>query len=83
MCVICKQARRTGKPWAGMVGGPAMPVYMPTQTMAPQPRQPVAVNARFGKRAYVRCTGQFVRGPMRVQVPTDLTLSSDHLPKFQ
>lgn len=49
-----------------------MPVYMPTpasQAGAPA-RQAIVSTARFGKRAYVRCTGQLVRGPLRVQVRT-------------
>ena len=70
MCVICKQSRRTGKPWAGMVGGPAMPVYIPASAVnAPSAhRQPIAATARYGKRAFVRCTGQLVRGAIRIQV---------------
>ena len=74
MCVICKQARRTGRPWAGMLGAGAAPVWIPAPNLASanlstQPRKSAtAATARYGKRAFVRCTAQLVRGPIRQQV---------------
>lgn len=65
MCVICKQARRTGKVWAGMDARPALTASNARLGAA---RLQAVSSARFGKRAFVRCTGQFIRGPCNKQV---------------
>ncbi|KAK9827616.1 hypothetical protein WJX81_006673 [Elliptochloris bilobata] len=58
LCVICKQARRTGRLWAGMgTGGPA--VWAPSGGARGSPQQ------RVGKRAYVRACPQLLGGPLR------------------
>ena len=78
MCVICKQSRRTGKPWAGMLGGSSAPVWIPAPTSAAAAgppasgRKTTAPLPRFGKRAFVRCTPQLVRGAIRKQVQSNL-----------
>ena len=74
LCVICKQARRTGKPWAGMEGGAELaarwvPPPPPTAVLAPR----VASNntaplLRCGKRAYLRATPHIVAGARRHSV---------------
>jgi hypothetical protein len=59
LCVICKQARRSGRLWAGMgAGGGA--VWAPTgggRRGGPQ--------LRVGKRAFVRACPQVLGGPLQ------------------
>ena len=69
MCVICKQARRTGRPWAGMTGEGAPPPWVAPEHLLPPTRKgDTPVEPRFGKRAFVRSTAQLVRGPTNCPV---------------
>ncbi|KAK9830484.1 hypothetical protein WJX72_011976 [[Myrmecia] bisecta] len=71
MCVICKQARRTGKAWAGMsgVGGEGQANYWlpPHNSGAGQGGRAGRGGApmRFGKRAYLHALPQIVSGNRR------------------
>eukprot|EP00891_Asterochloris_glomerata_P002152 jgi/Astpho2/2152/fgenesh1_pg.00040_%23_10_t len=66
MCIICKQARRAGKPWGGMVEADGL---------AWQPPPPGAATGkaaggrmvlpRYGKRAFLYCTPHAVAGLRR------------------
>ena len=57
MCVICKQARRSGRPWAGMIGGDAASFWLPPGAAGPG-KGAAGPPIRFGKRAYVRAVPQ-------------------------
>lgn len=69
MCVICKQARRTGKPWSGMGAGGAeagsQALWSPRSGRHPASKAPLL---RFGKQAFVRATPQLAGGPLRAHV---------------
>lgn len=71
MCVICKQARRTGKPWAGMGanGAASQAVWLPQQHPSAKHAMKAPV-LRFGKQAYVTATPQLLGGPLRSHVRT-------------
>lgn len=57
MCVICKQARRSGRAWAGMV--PGDPYWSPAGgPHGPPGRATAGPPLRLGKRAYVRAVPQ-------------------------
>jgi hypothetical protein len=57
MCVICKQARRSGRAWAGMV--PGDPYWSPAGSPhGPPGRATAGPPPRLGKRAYVRAVPQ-------------------------
>ena len=69
MCVICKQARKTGRAWAGMGSGAQMPapaVWVPAHSSKASSRK--AQQPRFGKGAYVRAVPQIAGGPFVSQV---------------
>ena len=69
MCVICKQARKTGRAWAGMGAGaqaPAPAVWVPAHSSKAASRK--AQQPRFGKGAYVRAVPQIAGGPFVSQV---------------
>ena len=73
MCVICKQARRTGKPWSGMgAGGDAGPssqsLWIPGQHAGSKQSGSKAPLLRFNKQAFVRATPQLPGGPLRAHV---------------
>lgn len=63
MCVICKQARRSGRPWAGMV--PGDPYWTPGG--APETRSAAGPPPRLGKRAFVRAVPQLA-GNLRLRM---------------
>lgn len=65
MCVICKQARRSGRPWAGMTGAEAF--WLPPGA-APPRAGAAGPPIRFGKRAYVRAVPQLAAAPHRTPV---------------
>jgi hypothetical protein len=58
MCVICKQARRSGRAWSGMEG-----CWLPTGVGPPG--RDAGPPLRCGKRAFVRAVPQLV-GNVRV-----------------
>ncbi len=69
MCVICKQARKTGRAWAGMGSGAQAPtpaVWVPAHSSKASARKTQA--PRFGKGAYVRAVPQIAGGPFVSQV---------------
>ena len=66
MCVICKQARKTGRAWAGMTGAPppmAQAVWLPPLTSKGTARTKPAPVLRYGKGAYVTATAFVAGGP--------------------
>lgn len=66
MCVICKQARRTGKPWAGMPGAAAQ-IWLPGLEPPVKAKGP-GPPPRWGKRAFVRACPQVTNGPINLPV---------------
>lgn len=73
MCVICKQARRTGKPWSGMgtggpESGPSQALWIPSQSLSGKHPMSKGPQLRFSKQAYVRATPQLPGGPLRAHV---------------
>ena len=89
MCVICKQARKTGKLWAGMTGGApgssggggtfASPPAQPSRR-GPLPGGPPP---RIGKRAFLHALPHLPAGPRRTPVCCRVTLFSLKLSSLQ
>ena len=77
MCVICKQARRTGKSWAGMgAGGEAanQALWIP-QANGGKHQVSKGPLLRFSKQAFVRATPQLPGGPLQSHVSDNAQLS--------
>lgn len=62
MCVICKQARRSGRQWGGMTDA----CWLPTAALPGARRE--GPPPRCGKRAFVRAVAQRPGGTQRSEV---------------
>ena len=64
MCVICKQARRSGRQWGGMTDA----CWLPSTALPGARREGPPL--RCGKRAFVRAVAQRPGGTCRSEVRT-------------